>query len=68
MTRLTAEWKSDRGGLSKIHLKNKYKYKPQSCQHNYTNFSGNYPGIGMTKEDLAEDLKYAQSVCRQKFW
>ena len=70
MTRLTAEWKSDRRNkLSRIRLKNRLKDKAQqSTHHNYTNFSGDYPGIGMTKEELAEDLKYAQSVCRQKFW
>lgn len=69
MTRLTAVWKSGRSGeVSKLRLKKQLKYEPKSCHHTYTNFSGNYPGIGMTKEELLEDLEYAQSVCRQKFW
>ena len=66
MTKLTATFKSDRA-YKRIRFRlKKPNYFPTS-HHTYTNFSGNY-GQSLTKEELAEDLKYAQAVCRQKFW
>lgn len=64
VTRLTAQVKSNRNG-ARMHsalrkVKNSTGTKqPQTC----------FAGKGtLTKEELAQDLQYAQSVCRQKFW
>ena len=64
VTRLTAQVKSDRNGvrlhsgLRKVKASTRMK-QPQTC------FAGK--GI-LTKEELTQDLQYAQSVRRQKFW
>lgn len=68
MTRLTAEFKSDRrNNRQKLCLK-KPKCSQHTTHHTYTNFSANYGQHHLTLEELSEDLKYAQAVCRQKFW
>lgn len=67
MTKLTAEFKSDRSNKRRISRIKKPESSHKSI-HNYTNFSGNYGRHNLTVEELSEDLKYAQAVCRQKFW
>lgn len=67
MTRLTAEFKSDRRYKRRRLCLKKPKCSQYDPYHTYTNFSGNY-GQSYIAKDLADDLKYAQAVCRQKFW
>jgi len=67
MTRLTAEFKSDRCDKRlRFRRLKKLKGFQNRPHHNYTNFSGNY-GQSLTKEELSKDLKYAEAVRRQKF-
>jgi len=67
MTKLTAEFKSDRRAKRRRLCLKKPKCSQYNPHHTYTNFSGNY-GQSLTAEQLSEDLKYAQAVRRQKFW
>ena len=69
MTRLTAEFKSNRRYRAlRLRSLKKFKCSKSSPRHTYTNFSGNYGRHNLTKEELSEDLKYAKAVRRQKFW
>lgn len=68
MTRLTAEFKSNRRyRILRFRGLKKLKGFQNSPHHIYTNFSGNY-GQSLTREKLSENLKYAEAVRRQKFW
>ena len=67
MTKLTLQLKSAAYRKNQMLRLKKRKHIKNTPYHSYTNFSGNY-GHSLTKEEIEQDLQYAQSVCRQKFW